>query len=863
MRKFVVLIRWVLCRYYPKKIAKNELRIGDIVERHLIDDDVVLFNRQPSLHRISIMAHRAKVLKWRTLRFNECVCNPYNADFDGDEMNLHVPQTEEARAEAIELMGVVNNLCTPKDGSIMIAATQDFLTGSYLISRKNTFFHEAQMWYYCSFTCDAKEDFELEPPAILKPMRLWTGKQLLSMLLKPRKNTRSLETDVEVLVNTELGESQYEKKSDNDMNKGRYMCPHDNYVCFRNSELMCGNLGKSTLGAGNKNSLFYTLLRDCDAETAADRMTKLAKLCSRWMGLHGFTFGIEDVMPTEAIKEAKAGAMQKVKDKCDKLIADYRAGRLQRVPGCDLELSLEQMVGKELDDVRNLVASAAKKALHYDNKVLVMALCKSKGSNDNISQMIGCLGQQKLGGSRIPNGFIGRTLPHFEMYAKEPAAKGFVENSFFTGLNPTEFFMHTMTGREGLVDTAVKTAECGYMARRLMKSLEDLSIHYDSTVRNSHGCIVQFRYGDDGLDPMLMEDDDGKPINMKRMIQRSCALVARGGDPVISEEEAAKVFTSWFHQSVPFRRSNRPKTSFTVKERMNARSPKSVVSDKFVDDLRRFLYKCYVLPDMVLPELGPYGNEERMPANYTQLTEEQLKHFLDEIICRYRRAVAEPGSAVGALGAQSIGEPGTQMTLKTFHFAGIASMNVTLGVPRIKEIINASKVISTPVVEVPLQLDRDEINARIIKGRIERTTLGQVAKYIKQVFAPSRCYVVVKLDMQCVQDLQLNLSASSVKKAILSEPKLKVKDQHISSKGPDKLLILPPHDGRSKESLHFTLSNLASQLRHVIVCGIPSIRRAVIQSTELKGGGSSYQLLVEGTGLQEVSSRRAGDQGQR
>ncbi|EKX55532.1 hypothetical protein GUITHDRAFT_156792 [Guillardia theta CCMP2712] len=761
-------------RYYPKKIAKNELRIGDIVERHLIDDDVVLFNRQPSLHRISIMAHRAKVLKWRTLRFNECVCNPYNADFDGDEMNLHVPQTEEARAEAIELMGVVNNLCTPKDGSIMIAATQDFLTGSYLISRKNTFFHEAQMWYYCSFTCDAKEDFELEPPAIIKPMRLWTGKQLLSMLLKPRKNTRSLETDVEVLVNTELGESQYEKKSDNDIDKGRYMCPHDNYVCFRNSELMCGNLGKSTLGAGNKNSLFYTLLRDCDAETAADRMTKLAKLCSRWMGLHGFTFGIEDVMPTEPIKKAKAEAMQKVKDKCDKLIADYRAGKLQRVPGCDLELSLEQMVGKELDDVRNLVASAAKKELHYDNKVLVMALCKSKGSNDNISQMIGCLGQQKLGGSRIPNGFIGRTLPHFEMYAKEPAAKGFVENSFFTGLNPTEFFMHTMTGREGLVDTAVKTAECGYMARRLMKSLEDLSIHYDSTVRNSHGCIVQFRYGDDGLDPMLMEDDDGKPINMKRMIQRSCAL------------------------------------------------------------------------------LGCYGDEERSPANFTLMTEEQLKHFLDEIICRYRRAVAEPGSAVGALGAQSIGEPGTQMTLKTFHFAGIASMNVTLGVPRIKEIINASKIISTPVVEVPLQLDRDEINARIIKGRIERTTLGQVAKYIKQVFAPSRCYVVVKLDMQCVQDLQLNLSASTVKKAILSDPKLKVKEQHISSKGTDKLLIHPPHDGRSKESLHFMLINLASQLRNVIVCGIPTIRRAVIQSTEVKGGGNSYQLLVEGTGLQEV-----------
>jgi DNA-directed RNA polymerase III subunit RPC1 len=124
--------------------------------------------------------------------------------------------------------------------------------------------------------------------------------------------------------------------------------------------------------------------------------------------------------------------------------------------------------------VRSVVSSAAKAALHYDNKVLVMALCKSKGSNDNISQMIGCLGQQKLGGARIPNGFIGRTLPHFEINSKEPPAKGFIANSFYTGLSPTEFFMHTMTGREGLVDTAVKTAECGCVPRRLMLTYADV-----------------------------------------------------------------------------------------------------------------------------------------------------------------------------------------------------------------------------------------------------------------------------------------------------------------------------------------------------------------------------------------------------
>lgn len=209
-------------RYYPRSEAASKLRIGDIVERHLIDDDVVLFNRQPSLHRNSIMAHRAKILRWRTLRFNECVCKPYNADFDGDEMNLHVPQTEEARAESLELMGVVNNICTPKDGTPIISATQDFLTGSYLITRKDCFFHRNEMSLFCCFMCDALDDFHLPPPAIMKPVQLWTGKQLFNLLMLPRKGAKSVQTGVDVLVNTELGESQYDRKTDSNLNKGAW-----------------------------------------------------------------------------------------------------------------------------------------------------------------------------------------------------------------------------------------------------------------------------------------------------------------------------------------------------------------------------------------------------------------------------------------------------------------------------------------------------------------------------------------------------------------------------------------------------------------------------------------------------------------
>jgi len=837
-------------RYYSRPEAASKLRIGDVVERHLIDDDVVLFNRQPSLHRNSIMAHRAKVLAWRTLRFNECVCKPYNADFDGDEMNLHVPQTEEARAESLELMGVVNNICTPKDGTPIISATQDFLTGSYLITRKDAFFHRSELSLFCCFMCDACDDFQLPPPAIMKPVKLWTGKQLFNLLMLPRKGAKSVVTGVDVLVNTELGESQYDKKSDTDLYKGRCMCPHDNFVCIRNSELMCGALGKATLGDGNKNSLFYTLIRDCDAETAADRMTRIAKLCSRWIGLHGFTFGLEDVMPTPSILAAKREVMNSAHNTCEELIQSYKEGRLERVPGCDLELSLEQLMGKELDEVRNKVAAAAKKALHFDNKVLVMALCKSKGSNENISQMIGCVGQQKLAGARIPNGFIGRTLPHFGIDSKDPAAKGFVENSFFSGLTPTEFFMHTMTGREGLVDTAVKTAECGYMARRLMKALEDLSIRYDGTVRNSYGQVVQFRYGDDGLDPGLMEGEDGKPLNLSRMMMRSCALISPTGDIQLTQEEACRVCNEWSKTPQPYRRESVGLFKVEGEEWKTAMAPIDGVSKRFLRDLYNYLHENGIINDAEYDGGGEVSKLAQSP------TRKQLRHFLDESFRRYRRAVAEPGSAVGAMGAQSIGEPGTQMTLKTFHFAGIASMNVTLGVPRIKEIINASKIISTPVIEVPLDNDKDERNARIIKGKIERTTLGQVAKSIKQIYACERCYVSVKLDTACIQDLQLNLSVHSVRKAVLDDPKLKLKDKHIQIRGKDKLLVYPAHDDKSTESLHFALISLTQLLKNVSVIGIPSIRRAVIQTVEKKGldPPKRYQLFMEGVGLQEVIS---------
>ncbi|KAH7421936.1 hypothetical protein KP509_13G082300 [Ceratopteris richardii] len=798
-----------------------ELKFGDIVERHLEDGDIVLFNRQPSLHKMSIMCHRAKVKPWRTLRFNESVCNPYNADFDGDEMNLHVPQTEEARTEALMLMGVQNNLCTPKNGEILVASTQDFLTSSFLITRKDTFYDRATFGMMCSFMGDGVEHIDLPTPAILKPIELWTGKQLFSVLIRPNAKTR-------VFVNLVVVEKNYSKSG------GETMCPNDGYVYFRNSELISGQLGKGTLGNGNKNGLFTILLRDYSSHAAATCMNRLAKLSARWIGNHGFSIGIDDVQPGAVLTAKKEERIREGYGRCDMHIDLFNKGKLTLQPGCDLVQTLEAEVMGELNKIREVAGKVCLEELHWRNSPLIMSQCGSKGSPINISQMIACVGQQSVGGKRAPNGFIERSLPHFPRHDKTPQAKGFVANSFYSGLTATEFFFHTMGGREGLVDTAVKTAETGYMSRRLMKSLEDLYMHYDGTVRNSSGGIVQFLYGDDGMDPVNMEGKDGAPLNFDRLLMKTKAICNVAESAALSPSDARNI----------------------VSDRVSRHdmSQEGGCSMDFKKKLVTFLDKNISVAEKTRAVLGlpteiedSEGNliKERIATSISGVTARQLEVFLETCIGRYHVKRMEPGSAVGAVGAQSIGEPGTQMTLKTFHFAGVASMNVTLGVPRIKEIINAAKNISTPIITAKLVSDKDLKAARIVKARIEKTVLGEVSKSIKTVLRPGHALISIKLDIRRIEALQLDISSYTVADSILSTSKLKLKQQNLRILDHSKLVIFPSEPDRKK--LQFALFSLRNMLPKVIVKGIPTVERAVISQDK-----GSYQLLVEGTNLLAV-----------
>ncbi|EDS26516.1 conserved hypothetical protein [Culex quinquefasciatus] len=716
------------------KVAQD-LKCGDIVERHLMDGDVVLFNRQPSLHKLSIMCHVAKVQPQRTFRFNECACTPYNADFDGDEMNLHLPQTEEARAEALVLMGNKSNLVTPRNGELLIAATQDFITGGYLLTQKDQFLTREQVMQLAACMLsgpDANMEIDLPKPAIIKPRKLWTGKQIFSLILKPNRHS---------VVNANLS------------TKGRN----------------------------------YTTGKD------------IRKLL-----------------------EEKQKLLENGYSRCDEYIAEMKKGTLQCQPGCTAEQTLEAVMLKELSSIRELAAKACFRELHPTNSALIMAQSGSKGSNINISQMIACVGQQAINGKRVPNGFEDRALPHFEKFSKIPAARGFVQNSFYSGLTPTEFFFHTMAGREGLVDTAVKTAETGYLQRRLVKCLEDLVVQYDGTVRNAIGEVVEFTYGADGLDPVFMEVKN-KPVDIERQFMH-----VRNMFPCRDE--------------APLRGAEILETGDKILQTAEFDGCRADFRKECLEFLKKFGERLHSVQSR-------YNTDAKVSLEVERTTPGQLKKFLMQVRDKYNKAITEPGTAVGALAAQSIGEPGTQMTLKTFHFAGVASMNITQGVPRIVEIINATKAISTPIITAEIADNTSMEFARKVKARIEKTTLGEISSYIEEVYKSDDCFLLIKLDLDRIRVLGLEVNAETIRYSICTS-KLKLKQENVEVYGPS-LIIIRPDPTKHSHALNAELQRLLSAIPNVVVAGLPQVSRAVIAVDDAHGP-PTYKLCVEGYGLRDV-----------
>ncbi len=630
-----------------RKALADSLAAGYIVERHLMDGDIVLFNRQPSLHRMSVMAHTVRVLPYRTFRLHPSVCPPYNADFDGDEMNLHVPQSEESRSEALMLMRVQDQILSPRYGGPIIGAIRDFLTGAYLLTREETMLTPEQ---FSNLALQGGYAGDLPDPKTKGANPLYTGKQLFSLFL-PK--------DLNLVLTSKWGKAKTGQGND---------------VVIKDGELISGVIDKAAIGAEEPDSLLHRIAKDYGNDEARRFLNSILSVLKAYITRRGFSYGYDELKLSEDAMGKISETLKEAYDNCTDLIKKYKSGTLPLTRGLSPEGSLEFYIVNELSKARDRAGRIADRSFSTENSGVVMARTGARGSSLNLGQMTAALGQQSVRGKRIEKGLRGRSLSHFPAGDLAPEAKGFVKRNYRDGLTPTEFFFHAMGGREGLVDTAVRTQQSGYLQRRLVNAMEHLRVEYDFTVRDPTGNVIQFLYGEDGIDPA--KSDHGRPVNLER---------------VLSSAEL----------------TDHARAKFGQKET-------DAVLAKYESRLNKRLFK----------ELS-----ERLAES--NLTDEGVKNVLDRVMESIDYATVEPGEASGIVAAQSIGEPGTQMTLRTFHFAGVKERDVTLGLPRLMELVDARKIPAKPSMDVYLDEGYKNSKEKAVKvaNEILFTRIGNVVDY--------------------------------------------------------------------------------------------------------------------------------------
>ncbi|MGC8645067.1 MAG: DNA-directed RNA polymerase subunit A' [Thermoplasmata archaeon] len=453
----------------------EKLEVGWQVERQLQDGDIVLFNRQPSLHRMSMMAHEVKVLPYRTFRFNLAVCAPYNADFDGDEMNLHVLQSQEARAEAEILMKVQENFLSPRFGGPIMGAIHDHITALFILTFRNPLIPLDQAIHILSYVDVPKMPEVIEVDG-KKYMR---GRDIFSTILPEG-------------VNIEFKGKLSDKSLDPEGTEG--------VVRIENGKLLSGAIDENAIGQ-SKGALLDYVIRKYGNSEAARFLDNLTRLAAGVISYIGFSTGIDDEdVPSEAKAQLRQVGNEAV-EKVEKLIDNYRNGLIGMEPGKTLEDTLESMIMKVLSQAREKSSEIASHYLGMDNSTVIMARSGARANMMNLAQMAGIIGQQSIRGQRQHRGYTNRTLPHFKKGDLGAYARGFVSSSYKEGLSPTEYFFHATGGREGLVDIAVRTSRSGYMQRRLINALEDLKVAEDGKVLDTEDSVIQLRYGEDGTDP--------------------------------------------------------------------------------------------------------------------------------------------------------------------------------------------------------------------------------------------------------------------------------------------------------------------------------------------------------------------------
>ena len=774
-------------RYVPNP-ADEDLQEGYIVERHMQNGDFVIFNRQPSLHKMSMMGHRAHILPYSTFRLNLSVTTPYNADFDGDEMNMHMPQSYETLSEIINIMHVPKQIVSPQSNRPVMGIVQDTLIGIKLFTARDNFITLDQVMNLVMWISDI--DINLPEPAILKPVPLWTGKQIFSLILPNNPK-------INLIRFTAESNKEYEKK----------LNLIDSFVLIENSELIQGIICKRTVGSSS-GGLIHCIWNECGPDSTLKFLSNCQRLINNWLLLSGWTVGISDIISDEKTNKIVQSKIKEQTIEIKKLLQNAQSGKLECQPGKGLLETFEVKANQILNRARDTAGNEVQKSLKTSNHLKNMFLAGSKGNLTNISQIIACVGQQNVEGKRIPFNFNKRTLPHFVKDDFGPESRGFVENSYLSGLTPQEFFFHAMAGREGIIDTAVKTSETGYIQRRIIKALEDVMIKYDGTVRNSLGNLVEFLYGEDGMAGEFIEDQKIETLNMddeklKKTFKfldddvSQDALVVKlkkfmkpdvvegliynddfNNIRVALEDEYKQIVKDrdemrnnifkngeenvHFPINIPRIIWNSKKNSGITMKTLSDLNPivvlrkinelkKELIVVKVDDEAQKNAIKLF---NIILN----YNLSCKRLIQKERITNLAFDFIYEEIKRRFKQALVRPGEMVGNIAAQSIGEPATQMTLNTFHFAGVSALNVTLGVPRLKEVINVAKKLKTPSMTIFLKphLANDKNIVKKIHSKLEYTTMMNVTSVSEIYYDPDIFNTIIVKDQPLI-NMQMDI----------------------------------------------------------------------------------------------------------
>jgi DNA-directed RNA polymerase beta' subunit len=670
----------ITLRYVDRKSIV--LEDGDIVHRHMMDGDPILFNRQPTLHRMSMMCHIAKIMKrGDTFRMNVADTKPYNADFDGDEMNLHMPQDVESESELKNLAAVPYQLISPANNKPIIGIYQDSMLGCYRFTRENV-----------NFT----------PREAMNLLMMFQKVNVQELLAKgDGERISSFDLLSQIMQPLTMGYKTKAFKDDEDSKTSNHILE------IRNGKYIRGQIDKDVLGAGTKG-LIQRSCNDFGNMAASNFIDDLQNIITEYMKSSSFSVGISDLISDDKTNQEIINVIEKKKQDVKNLIDQTQIGVFENNTGKTNEQEFETQVNNILNQASSEAGKIGLKSLDKNNRFVIMVNAGSKGSDLNISQMISCLGQQNVDGKRIPYGFDQRTLPHYTKFDDSPGARGFVESSYINGLSPQELFFHAMGGRVGLIDTAVKTSTTGYIQRRIIKGLEDLMVNYDMTIRTNKNKIVQFAYGEDGIDTIRVENQQMPIVSMSiQDIYAHFNMPEESGKfKGLSIMMLKNTLTRYKKQKQETNDKCKMYTDFMIGAREeiiknvfknksdsivncpvalsyivnNIQGQQNINANSLVDitPLEAFamieetyanLEKIhYAPPTQLFKVLYYYYLSPKDLLFVKRFNKTALSVLLNTIQLTYKRAIVTPGEMVGMLAAQSIGEVSTQMTLNSVTY---------------------------------------------------------------------------------------------------------------------------------------------------------------------------------------------------